>query len=65
MDYSENAVYSDMADYYSYLSSPNGQRFEFTPIIEDGGGQTADGGSVNQLQFCHPIELDLPSIDEL
>ncbi|HEX8492541.1 MAG TPA: hypothetical protein VF658_06840 [Pyrinomonadaceae bacterium] len=64
MDYSENAVYSDMADYYKYVSSPNGERFELTPIIED-TGRTADGGSVNQIQFCHPIELDLPSIDEL
>jgi hypothetical protein len=63
MDYSENAVYSDMADYYGYLSSPDGNRFDLTPIIED--GETAGGGSVNQKQFCHPIVSDLSSIDEL
>jgi hypothetical protein len=65
MDYNENAVYSDMADYYGYLSSPDGNRFDLTPIIEDDGGQTTGGGSVNQKQFCHPVTSDLPSIDEL
>jgi hypothetical protein len=65
MDYSENAVYSDMADYYGYLSSPTGERFDLQPVIEDAGGKTADGGSVNQIQFCHPVASNLPSIDEL
>lgn len=60
MDYSENAVYSDMVDYYGYLSSPNGNHFDLTPIIEDAGG-----GAINQKQFCHPIETDLSSIDQL
>jgi hypothetical protein len=64
MDYSENAVYSDMADYYGYVSSPTGERFDLTPVVEDAGGQTADGGSVNQIQFCHPVAVDWPSIDE-
>ncbi|MDX6695533.1 MAG: hypothetical protein QOF02_3136 [Blastocatellia bacterium] len=65
MDYSENAVYSDMADYYGYLSSPSGARFDLIPVIEDGGGQAASGGSINQKQFCHPIASDFSSIDEL
>ena len=65
MDYSANAVYSDMADYYGYLSSPTGNRFDLTPVVEDDGGETAGGGSVNQIQFCHPVASDLPSIDEL
>jgi hypothetical protein len=63
MDYSRNAVYSDMVDYYEYLSSPNGKRFELSPVVEDAGVETADG--VNQIQFCHPVATDLSSIDEL
>jgi hypothetical protein len=65
MDYSETAVYSDMADYYGYLSSPTGEQFDLTPIVEDAGGQTTEGGSVNQVQFCHPVAARWPSIDEL
>jgi hypothetical protein len=64
MDYSANAVYSDMADYYGYLSSPSGTRFDLSPMIEDADDKT-NGGSVNQVQFCHPVASDLPSIDDL
>jgi hypothetical protein len=64
MDYSEDAVYSDMADYYGYLSSPTGERFDLSPVLED-DAETAGGGSFNQKQFCHPITTDLPTIDEL
>lgn len=64
MDYSANAVYSDMADYYGYLSSPRGNRFDLTPIREDTRGAT-EGGAVNQVQFCHPVASELPSIDDL
>lgn len=60
MDYSTDAVYSDMADYYTYLACPNGKQFDLAPIVEDGGGEC-----VNQIQFCHPIGTDLKSIDEL
>ena len=65
MDYNENAVYSDMADYYGYLSSPNGNCFDLVPIVEDAGGETVRVDSVNLKQFCHPVASDLPSIDEL
>jgi hypothetical protein len=65
MDYNQNAVYSDMADYYGYLSSPDGCKFDLAPIIEDEGAESARGGSVNQEQFCHPIGSDISSIDEL
>ncbi|HEY0404189.1 MAG TPA: hypothetical protein VGC89_00570 [Pyrinomonadaceae bacterium] len=65
MDYGEDAVYSDMADYYGYLSSPNGNRFDLIPVIEEAGGATASGGAVNQKKFCHPIASDFSSIDEL
>jgi hypothetical protein len=65
MDYSRDAVYSDMADYYGYLSCPTGNRFELMPLVEDAGGDTARGTGMNQLQFCHPVSSDLPSIDEL
>lgn len=63
MDYSDNAVYSDMDDYYSYVSNPGGSQFDLAPAVED--DDTADGGSVNQEEFCHPISMDLSSIDEL
>jgi hypothetical protein len=59
MDYSDNAVYSDMPDYYQYLSPAGGDRFELTPIVEDDG---AGGGSVNQIEFCHPIVVDDPAV---
>ncbi len=65
MDYSENAVYSDMADYYGYLSSPEGRQFDLAPISEDEGAQAAGGGSVNQKEFCHPVASELSSIEEL
>ncbi len=65
MDYSDNAVYSDMADYYGYLSSPNGNRFDLAPVLEDADGKTVPGGSVNFKQFCHAVAVDLSSIDRL
>jgi hypothetical protein len=65
MDYSDNAVYSDMADYYSYMSSPTGAQFDFARIVEEDEAP-AGGGSFNQKEFCHPIaSRDLASIDEL
>ncbi len=57
MDYNEDAVYSDMADYYTYVSSTDGVHFDLAPIIED---VAADGGAVNQKQFCHPVVVDDP-----
>lgn len=63
MDYSDDAVYSDMADYYKYVCSPNGTRFDFNPIVET--GDEATGDSINQKTYCHPVVADLSSIDEL
>ncbi len=61
MDHSPNAVYSDMPDYYKYLSSPDGSQFDLAPVVED-----AAGGAINQQEFCHPIVVDdPPSIDDL
>jgi hypothetical protein len=66
MDYSAGAVYSDMPDYYKYLSSPAGDRFDLSPIVEPGSGQSADGTSISTKDFCHPIVVDdPPSIDAL
>jgi len=62
MDYSAGAVYSDMPDYYKYLSSPSGKQFDLNPVVEDDG---AGGGTISQEDFCHPIGSDLASIDEL
>jgi len=61
MDYNANAIYSDMPDYYKYLSSPSGDQFELTPIADEAGVE-----SINQQEFCHPIVVDgLTSIDLL
>jgi len=60
MDYAANAVYSDMPDYYKYLASSEGNQFELVPVRDE-----ADGESVNQEDFCHPIIGGLDSIDEL
>jgi hypothetical protein len=62
MDYDANAVYSDMPDYYKYLASPTGERFDLSPVVEEG----ADGGTISSTDFCHPIVVDdPPSIDAL
>ena len=61
MDYNANAIYSDMPDYYKYLSCPTGDQVELTPIADDAGVE-----SINQQEFCHPIVVDDPmSIDLL
>lgn len=61
MDYNANAIYSDMPDYYKYLSSPSGDQFELTPVADEAGVE-----SINQQEFCHPIVVDdLSSIDLL
>jgi hypothetical protein len=62
MDYSANAVYSDMPDYYRYLASPSGVQFDLAPVVED---DRTEGGAVNQDDFCHPITVDWSSIDQL
>jgi len=63
MDYSAEAVYSDLPEYYQYLSSPSGKQFDLTPIVED---EAAGGKSISGRDFCHPIVVDdPPSIDDL
>ena len=64
MDYSDNAVYSDMADYYGYLSCSAGRQFDLRPVLDD-GGETASGVPFNFKQFCHAVATNLPSIDML
>jgi len=65
MDYSAGAVYSDMPDYYQYLSSPSGKHFDLTPIVED-ADETGKGDSISQKDFCHPVVIEDPhSIDYL
>ena len=32
---------------------------------EEDARQTADGGAINQKEFCHPVASDLASIDAL
>jgi hypothetical protein len=52
-----------MADYYGCVASPDGSQFDLAPIKEEDG--RASGGAVNQKEFCHPVEVDLGSIDQL
>jgi hypothetical protein len=63
MDYGDNAVYSDMSDYYTFLSGTTGKQFDFIPIVEE--ADDTPGVPVNQIEFCHPITIELGSIDEL
>jgi len=66
MDYNVNAVYSDMPDYYKYLSSADGNQFELSPVVEDDATGSAVGQNINTIDFCHPIVLDDPvTIDQL
>ncbi|HEX8161132.1 MAG TPA: hypothetical protein VF538_04630 [Pyrinomonadaceae bacterium] len=65
IDHDATAIYSDMPDYYKYLSSPDGNKFDLVPVVEAAGAGVARGGAVNQEQFCHPIGTDLDSIDDL
>ena len=65
MDHDANAIYSDMPDYYKYLASPTGKQFELKPIAEDDSVTPAQGGSVNQEDFCHPIIFPISSIAQL
>lgn len=60
MDYNENPTYSDMPDYYGYLESSDGAKFDLNPIIEE-----EEGGAHNQKRFCHPVASQVPSIDAL
>jgi hypothetical protein len=65
MDYKADAVYSDMPDYYKYLASADGQRFELSPIVEETDSTTASGTPVNTMDFCHPVVVEKPeSIDD-
>jgi hypothetical protein len=64
MDYSENAVMSDMPDYYKYVNKPSNTVFELEPVNEDSEVEIS-GGSVNNKAYCHPTRLDIGSIDEL
>ena len=61
MDYNEDANFSDMPDYYKYLASADGEKFELEPIIETENG----GGGVSGKRFCHPIKAGIETIDAL
>ena len=61
MDYNEDANFSDMPDYYKYLASADGEKFELEPIIETETG----GGGVSGKRFCHPIKAGIGTIDAL
>jgi hypothetical protein len=59
MDYNEDAVYSDMADYYTYVSSNDGTQFDLAPISEESGDKIGAEG-INLKQFCHPVVVEDP-----
>jgi hypothetical protein len=60
------AVYSDMPDYYQYLSSQSGRQVDLSPLREDENGETESTKAISQKDFCHPIVVENPvSIDSL
>lgn len=63
MNYDEDAVMSDMPDYYKYIGGQDEVKYEFS-LITDG---ESVGGGVNGRTFCHLIEGggDFSSIDDL
>lgn len=66
MDPSQDAVFSDMPDYYQYLAPTSGAQFDLKPITEKNEAESVHAGSVNMREFCHPIGADdLTSVDQL
>jgi hypothetical protein len=62
MDYNDGANYSDMPDYYKYLASATGEKFELKPLTDDENG---GGIGVNGKQFCHPVRAGINSIEDI
>jgi hypothetical protein len=52
MNYAEDALVSDMPDYYKYFSLQGDVNFEFERITD---GNAAAGTGVNHREFCHPL----------
>lgn len=66
VDPDARAVYSDMPDYYEYLSSPSGVQVDLSPIIEENNDEIEGSESISQIDFCHPIVVEeLETIDNL
>ncbi len=59
MDYNEDSVYSDMSDYYKYVSDSSGKFVDLNPIKDESAG-----GAITRRDFCHPIEGDIHSIED-
>lgn len=55
MDYSEDAVYSDMPEYYKYFADTSGTSFELEISKENSDSERLRGGAIGELVFCHPI----------
>jgi len=56
MDYNEDAVYSDMPEYYKYFGDVSGTSFELEISKENSDSDRLRGGAVGDLVFCHPID---------
>lgn len=56
MDYNEDAVYSDMPEYYKYFTDASGTNFELEVSKENSDSERLRGGAVGDLIFCHPID---------
>jgi hypothetical protein len=58
MNFEQNTIFSDMPDYYRYLSSPSGVTYELMP-------QRETSAAISGSMFCHPVEGgDCAPIDE-
>lgn len=66
VDPNAESVYSDMPDYYEYLSSSSGVRVDLSPVVEEEDGEREGSRSISQRDFCHPIVVEEPeTIDNL
>jgi hypothetical protein len=66
VDPNAESVYSDMPEYYEYLSSPSGVQVDLSPIVEENNDEIEGSESISQIDFCHPIVVEeLETIDNL
>lgn len=63
MNYDDDAEFSDMPDYYKYIKSANNTECELKVVDEN--SEFVQAGSVLGKMFCHPVYVDIASVDSL